>query len=179
MPDAVSDEPTANACYLVVTEGGLRRVLEPVAADQDAAPVAAPERGTRHAHRPFHSYASLNTLAIARRLRRPRCWMWHRATGLPAGCGARTGDTALHVQLQYQSVPDTRQWCEALVELYRSTNGAEWRWNHGWLQTATPCSWRGIDCYGGGSVRVIRLSFNFPTGEIPAQLGAMTNLSYW
>src|SRR5690554_5487783 len=36
--------------------------------------------------------------------------------------------------------------CEALVALYHSTNGPEWRIRDGWLATSTPCSWYGVAC---------------------------------
>ncbi|MEM7538398.1 MAG: leucine-rich repeat domain-containing protein [Chloroflexota bacterium] len=36
--------------------------------------------------------------------------------------------------------------CKALVALYTSTNGDQWRHNDGWLETSTPCDWYGVTC---------------------------------
>lgn len=66
--------------------------------------------------------------------------------------------------------------CQALVDLYTSTDGAAWTNNTGWLQNATPCSWYGIACFGSGSVLYIQLAFNNLTGAIPSSLGSLTNL---
>ncbi|MEY3220823.1 MAG: hypothetical protein RIT27_2180 [Pseudomonadota bacterium] len=49
--------------------------------------------------------------------------------------------------------------CQSLVELYNSTNGANWKNNTGWNQTNTPCSWFGVTCYNG-YVEKIDLSNN-------------------
>ncbi len=48
--------------------------------------------------------------------------------------------------------------CESLLELYHSTNGAEWWDKSGWNVTNTPCSWHGVTCENGG-VTEIDLSF--------------------
>jgi len=34
--------------------------------------------------------------------------------------------------------------CQSLMELYNSTNGANWKNNTGCNQTNTPCSWFGV-----------------------------------
>jgi len=47
--------------------------------------------------------------------------------------------------------------CESLLELYHSTNGANWKNNNGWNITNTPCAWYGITCENGG---VIEIKFN-------------------
>ena len=56
--------------------------------------------------------------------------------------------------------------CESLLELYHSTNGAQWKNNEGWNVTNTPCSWYGVSCENGG-VTEIRLTYNQLTGAIP------------
>lgn len=66
--------------------------------------------------------------------------------------------------------------CEALVALYNSTDGPNWTNNTGWLQTTSPCSWFGIQCYTG-SVIGIDLTENALTGTIPAVLGNLQALS--
>ncbi|WP_353572727.1 hypothetical protein, partial [Candidatus Albibeggiatoa sp. nov. BB20] len=39
--------------------------------------------------------------------------------------------------------------CDALITLYDSTDGDNWRFKTGWKQTYTPCSWQGIKCTNG------------------------------
>jgi len=53
--------------------------------------------------------------------------------------------------------------CQSLLELYNSTNGANWRNNTGWNKTNTPCSWFGVSC-SAGYVQVINLVQNALTG---------------
>jgi hypothetical protein len=67
--------------------------------------------------------------------------------------------------------------CQALVSLYNSTNGPGWIDNTGW-GTANPCTWLGIVCTNGdqGSVRLIVLTSNELTGQLPDALGALTGL---
>ncbi len=36
--------------------------------------------------------------------------------------------------------------CESLLQLYDSTDGANWINNDGWNVTNIPCSWTGITC---------------------------------
>ena len=63
--------------------------------------------------------------------------------------------------------------CESLLELYHSTDGANWKNNEGWNVTNTPCSWKGITCDYG--VTWIELSSNQLTGAIP-NFNALPNL---
>ncbi len=65
--------------------------------------------------------------------------------------------------------------CKALIALYNSTNGLEWRKNDGWNVTNTPCSWHGVSC-NGGYVQGLDLGGNGLTGLIPAELGNLSNL---
>ncbi len=63
--------------------------------------------------------------------------------------------------------------CFSLLELYNSTDGANWTNNEGWNVTDTPCSWYGITCeYSSGmnnfqNVIKIELQSNQLTGTIP------------
>lgn len=89
--------------------------------------------------------------------------------------------------------------CQALVALYHSTDGEDWRDSSGWLVAETPCTWSGVICrqghvfelqlYGNGlagalppeignlpRLQVLNLSFNQLTGPIPAELGSLANL---
>ncbi|MEN8219934.1 MAG: Calx-beta domain-containing protein, partial [Pseudomonadota bacterium] len=70
-------------------------------------------------------------------------------------------------------IPSTE--CEALVALYNSTDGANWADNSGWLETNTPCGWKGVTC-SSGHVSQLSLSSNQLTGSIPSQLGNLTKL---
>ncbi len=65
--------------------------------------------------------------------------------------------------------------CEALVELYASTNGAGWKFNNYWLSGTTVGSWWGVFT-NLGHVRSIDLNNNQLTGSIPPQLGNLQNL---
>ncbi len=67
--------------------------------------------------------------------------------------------------------------CEALVALYESTDGDNWKDNTGWKDTNTPCSWQGIRC-SGGYVITLALVYNQLTGTIPAELGNLGNLKW-
>lgn len=66
--------------------------------------------------------------------------------------------------------------CDALVALYNSTGGDNWANNSGWLQLNAPCLWYGVQCRDG-HVTVLIVSHNRLTGEIPARLGNLTNLT--
>jgi len=65
--------------------------------------------------------------------------------------------------------------CQALVEIYNSTNGELWNNNTGWNVTNTPCSWYGIQCSGGHITRVY-LQYNQLSGTLPAEIGNLTYL---
>ena len=69
-----------------------------------------------------------------------------------------------------------RAECEALVALFESTDGANWRYNTGWLKTNTPCSWSGVTC-AGGKVTHLSLFDNGLSGPIPSQIGNLTALT--
>ena len=72
-------------------------------------------------------------------------------------------------------IPSTE--CEILIDLYNSTGGANWQRNAGWNVTNMPCSWYGVSC-SGGHVSGLDLFLNQLTGEIPSELGNLTNLTY-
>ena len=92
--------------------------------------------------------------------------------------GTGTQDTAT-VYLTYEApvvncavqteIPESE--CDALVNLYNSTNGASWTNNTGWTVTNSPCSWYGISCVGEQftlfHVATIALVGNNLNGTIP------------
>ncbi len=61
---------------------------------------------------------------------------------------------------------------DALMELYNSTNGANWTDNSGWAEGAAgtdcdPCSWYGVRCNTQQRVATLDLEFNNLNGTIP------------
>jgi Leucine-rich repeat (LRR) protein/PKD repeat protein len=93
--------------------------------------------------------------------------------------------------------------CESLLQLYHSTDGANWANNEGWNVTNTPCSWKGITCANNGVTKIylsgyssnnnlngtipdfsglpnlteLDLSFNKLTGTVP-DFSGLPNLTY-
>lgn len=67
--------------------------------------------------------------------------------------------------------------CQALVELYEATNGANWTNTAGWLDGASPCSWYGVTCVAG-HVDSLELSTNNLRGSIPGALGDLAALRF-
>eukprot|EP00759_Apiculatamorpha_spiralis_P009678 PhF_6_TR16923/c0_g1_i1/m.25425 len=81
---------------------------------------------------------------------------------------------ALYIYPQITSV-------SALMTLYDSTQGRNWRTRNGWSRTATnPCDWHGIRCDSSNAVVQILLGRNNLQGTIPARLftGPMTSVTY-
>ena len=72
---------------------------------------------------------------------------------------------------------------DALIALYNSTDGANWKKKTHWLgDVGTECTWYGVRCNDtGSSITSLTLGFsglggNQLRGRIPAQLGNLTNL---
>ena len=70
-------------------------------------------------------------------------------------------------------IPTTE--CEALVDLYDSTNGAGWTNHTNWLVTNTPSDWYEVTVESGHVVG-LNLSSNNLVGSLPGGLGNLTNL---
>ena len=64
----------------------------------------------------------------------------------------------------------------ALVALYNATDGANWRNN--WLSNAPIGEWHGVTTDSDGRVTHLDLQYNQLTGEIPAELGSLSNLKW-
>jgi len=66
--------------------------------------------------------------------------------------------------------------CKALIALYNSTNGSQWKKNKGWLVTNTPCSWYGIHCNNGHVTRLY-LQYNQLRGFLPPEIQGLSYLN--
>ena len=67
---------------------------------------------------------------------------------------------------------------EALVALYNATNGKSW-WNSAnWLSDAPIGEWYGVTTDDDGRVIALGLGSNELSGEIPPELGSLSNLTY-
>ena len=67
---------------------------------------------------------------------------------------------------------------DALAVLYNAADGANWTNNSGWLTDAPMSQWHGVGTNGNGRVTRLLLEYNRLSGEIPGELGSLTNL-YW
>ena len=65
---------------------------------------------------------------------------------------------------------------EALVALYNATNGPNWRIDRNWLSNAPLDKWFTVITDHDGRVIGLPLADNNLSGEIPAELGSLSNL---
>jgi hypothetical protein len=70
--------------------------------------------------------------------------------------------------------------CEALLDLYNNTDGANWTNKTGWNQNNDPCNWYGVACSAGtsGYVTAINLSHNSLSGPLPTRIGSFSYMTY-
>ena len=66
---------------------------------------------------------------------------------------------------------------DALVALYEATGGVNWKNNANWLSEAPLGEWYGVITDLSGRVTELYLSENQLSGEIPQELGGLTNLT--
>ena len=92
--------------------------------------------------------------------------------------GVFTFSGALPVQGQTYDAGDSDTDRAALAALYNATDGANWGNNGNWLSTAPMGEWHGVTTDADGRVTVLLLPSNQLTGEIPAELGNLTNLEW-
>ena len=83
-------------------------------------------------------------------------------------------DFLVFVDLFGQKVPSSPR--DVLVALYNATDGPNWTNNDNWLSDNDISTWYGVEV-SDGSVSVLNLGNNNLTGEIPAELGYLTNLT--
>ena len=65
---------------------------------------------------------------------------------------------------------------EALVALYNATGGAYWGFKDNWLSDAPLGEWYGVTTNDDGRVIELDLSGNILIGELPPELGSLSNL---
>ena len=65
---------------------------------------------------------------------------------------------------------------EALVALYNATDGQNWKDNYNWLSDAPLGEWEGVTTNDDGRVIWLHLGGQALSGEIPAELGSLSNL---
>ena len=66
----------------------------------------------------------------------------------------------------------------ALIALYNATDGENWDESDNWLSEQPILGWHGVITDRNGRVTVLRLRNNTLSGEIPAELGSLPNLTY-
>ena len=67
---------------------------------------------------------------------------------------------------------------EALVALYNATDGLNWRYSADWLRDAPLGDWGGVTTNDDGRVTELELEYNNLLGEIPPELGSLSNLTH-
>eukprot|EP00501_MAST-03F_sp_TOSAG23-6_P000940 GSMAST32.ASY1.ANO1.976.1 assembled CDS len=65
----------------------------------------------------------------------------------------------------------------ALTVLYDNNNGINWRRKDNWKTDPDICKWKGVICTGG-SVTILALFNNNLSGQIPTEIGQLTNLNW-
>ena len=89
-----------------------------------------------------------------------------------------TGEFTLTVTVVTVTVVPTSEDRDALVALYHATGGPNWRDTHNWLSNGTLDQWYGVTTDSSDRVTGLELSFNGLTGQLPAQLGNLSSLTY-
>ncbi|OQW91485.1 MAG: hypothetical protein BWK78_04515 [Thiotrichaceae bacterium IS1] len=69
--------------------------------------------------------------------------------------------------------------CQALLALYHSTNGPNWKKNDNWNKTNMPCGWYGVGC-NDGHVGTLYLTDNNLVGTLPPELNVLSAVTiFW
>ena len=75
------------------------------------------------------------------------------------------------------AVPEESPDWSPLVALYTATDGKDWTMSKNWLDTSAPLgAWHGLDTDPWGHVRKLDLEDNSLEGEIPPELGSLSEL---
>ncbi len=105
----------------------------------------------------------------------------HTATGY---CKYRYSDGSFSneysmtgIKIKRSEIPDAER--DALINLYNSTDGENWKNNRGWpMMSGTECSWYGVACDGEKKhVTELNLTSNDLSGAIPRELENLANLT--
>ena len=100
-------------------------------------------------------------------------------TRFPTALIALLATIGLHVALENARAQGTVATDRAaLVALYNATDGANWTDNTNWLSNAALSEWHSVTTDVSGRVTRLFLDENELTGQIPAELGNLTNLQY-
>ena len=101
-----------------------------------------------------------------------------RATAGPATPRAEPSPTpqATARPLLAETSPETDR--EALVALYNATGGPNWNDNYNWLSDVPISEWPGVTTDDNGRVTELFLIENQLSGEIPPELGNLSNLVF-
>lgn len=75
--------------------------------------------------------------------------------------------------------------CEALVTIYNYTDGENWTYQDPretsqyitWLETKTPCSWKGIQCTDNHVTEIYMDGVGL-IGDLPSEIGNLSNLTF-
>ena len=100
---------------------------------------------------------------------------WEAKYDLHADGVINLGDYTILRFFWGKTFPVTQSEREALVALYNATDGENWTNNTNWLSDNDISTWHGVRV-SGGKVTHLGLQANNLTGEIPAELGNLTNL---
>ena len=65
-----------------------------------------------------------------------------------------------------------------MVAFYNATNGENWDINYNWLSDTPLGEWEGVSTNDDGRVTSLNLGSNELSGEIPAELGSLSNLRW-
>ena len=73
------------------------------------------------------------------------------------------------------SLEDNPDW-PSLIALYNATNGAGWIDNRSWTSATPLGAWYGVATESGGRVRVLELDGNQLAGQLPGEMGNLSDL---
>src|SRR5688572_29847123 len=95
---------------------------------------------------PVGSQGSRVTNLLPKRLRRLIMFALLAAIAIAAFAGTRPLSAQV-ICAGVTTIPESE--CQALRDLYNSTDGDNWRKNDNWNGLSPPCEWYGVICAGG------------------------------